>query len=185
MANLTPSQEVLSDLTSISQRNDAELDRVLTVLRGRIDEEFRISERLDTKARQGFATAAAFFAGAQAAAVASLAQANLGSVGKLAILASALAAAIALGVVANLLHSSEKLREERDLLPEDVMEWCCNLAEPNAIAAHLIQGLAEVASYRATSNAARVARCEDVSLAARWTLLICGIELACALATRI
>ena len=39
-----------------------DLDQAISTLRARVDEEFRIAERLDSKARQAFALAAGFFA---------------------------------------------------------------------------------------------------------------------------
>src|SRR3954447_13212499 len=101
----------------------ATLDNVILVLQSRIDEQFRITERLDSKGRQGFAITAAFFGGGQAVAFSSFAADDVTSGEKLVVLIAAAFALLGLLVVGRrvtrLLHN----REETEFDPDDVARW--------------------------------------------------------------
>src|SRR3954465_14757211 len=91
-----------------------DIDNALTVLRARIDEEFRITERLDSKSRQAFALTAGFFAVVQTVAFGAFAQATVNGTERVLLLAAAVVAGGALIVVANRLTNGEELLEEAD-----------------------------------------------------------------------
>jgi hypothetical protein len=172
-------------LQAIACMSDAELDRMLAVLRGRIEEEFQITERVDAKSRQLFALAAGAFAGAQAAAYAALASAAVSHSEKIATLVLSAAGALALGLLMFLLHSHEGLREERDLNPALIRDWCQGDDGTNVVSARLVLALSRVAQLRASSNKARNLDYERFSQAVRCVLLLYTAQLVFALAVRV
>jgi len=171
-------------LAALSQKSDGELDRILDVLRARIEEEFRLAERLDLKARQVFALAVAAFAGAQAAAYADLANGALLSGEKVVILVVALVAAIALGALTLLVHNYERLRRETDLRPMDILERSVTDTAQNLVSARLIVTLSEIAQSRSVGNDQRAGECRMLARSVRYALLLYIVELGLALAVR-
>jgi hypothetical protein len=163
-----------------------DLETAITVLRARIDEEFRISERLDAKSRQAFALAAAFFAVVQTVTFGSFAQSSVSSDEKVGMLAAALIAGLALVVVAHRLTNGEELLDEDDVKPEAIVEWCNEAAgRPEYVSARLVGELAHVARRRADSNVIRDRNYESVAFATRWALILAGVELLVAIIVRI
>lgn len=173
------------DIASIAQRDQADLDSALAVLRGRIEEEFRRAERLERKARGAFVLVAGFFAGAQAAAFASFGAANVTSAERFVILASALAAGASLWIVAHRLQECEGLKGEQDVPPTTIRQWCEDRSEPRSVTANLIWTLSEVARARSASNDVRASLCKKVLSVAQLASILCGVELVLALVARI
>ncbi len=164
---------------------DADLDRAITVLNARLDEEFRISERLDGKQRQAFALASVFFAIVQTVAFGSFAQGHLHTAQRGVIGGLAVVACVILIVVMQYLTSAEKLRDEDDINPKAIVDWCNEADAPDYVAVRLVGELSEVAQKRAASNKARALSYDKVSAAARWSLIASGVELLVAIALRI
>lgn len=181
----TPSAVSAEDIASISQRDPADLESALAVLRARIEEEFRRAERIDRKARGAFALAAGFFAGAQAAAFASFGAASVTSAERFMILVAAIAAGSSLWIVALRLQQCEELKGEQDVPPKTIREWCRDQTEPRSVTARLIWTLSEVARCRSASNGTRAELCKKVILAAQLTSILCGVELVLALVARV
>jgi hypothetical protein len=181
----TPSAIPAGDIALISQRDRGDLESALAVLRGRIDEEFQRAERIDRKARGAFALAAGFFAGAQAAALASFGASSVTSAERFMILAATIAAGSSLLVVALRLQQCEELKGEQDVPPKTIREWCRDQTEPRSVTARLIWTLSEVARCRSASNGIRAELCERVISAAQLSAILCGVELALALVARI
>jgi hypothetical protein len=169
----------------ISRLSDPELDRILGVLRGRIEEEFRITERVDLKSRQLFALAAGAFAGAQIAAYAALASTAVSHPKKIVTLALAIAGAVALGALTLLVHRNERLRDEQDLRPLEILDWCMAEGATNIVSARLVLALSHVAQLRAGSNVRRKDGYEAISRAVFYTLLLYAVELVFALVVRV
>lgn len=164
----------------------AELDQAITVLRARVDEEFKIAERLDSKARQAFALAAGFFAVIQTVTFGSFAQDEVSTPERVLLLLVAILAGGFLAKVAHKVTSAEELHVESDLRPGAIVEWA-NAAGPanEYVRVRLIRGLSEVAQERHDNNEKRATRYEEVVDACRWVLIFSGVELVIAIATRI
>ncbi len=162
-----------------------DLEQAIAVLRARMDEEFRISERLDSKQRQAFALASVFFAVVQTVAFGSFAQGNLHTAQRAIIGGLAVVAGLVLVVVMHRLNDAEELRPEDDLRPEAVVNWCNEADSPGYVATRLVGELSDVARRRANSNKVRAGNYDSVANAARWSLIVTGVELLVAIALRI
>lgn len=150
-----------------------------------MDEEFRISERVDSKQRQAFALASVFFAVVQTVAFGSFAQDQLHTVERGIIGVLAAVASITLIVVMHRLNNAEELRDEDDINPKTIVAWCNAADTPGYVAARLVGELSEVAQARTDSNRSRALNYDKVSVAARWSLIATGVELLTAIALRI
>jgi hypothetical protein len=172
-----------SSTVGVAARN---FENAVTVLSRRIEEEFRIAERHDAKARQALAIAAGFFAATQVTTVASLNRSSVHAGARVAIVAAALVAGLALVVVARRLISAEELRKEDDIDPDRILAWCEEGGEkPEYVSGRLVRELTEVAKARAHSNRGRAERYSAVATATRSALVLTGIELMIALAVRV
>jgi hypothetical protein len=163
----------------------SDLEQAIGVLRARVDEEFRIAERLDSKQRQAFALAAAFFAVVQTVTFGSFAQDVVTSTERALLGLLALVAGIAVATTAHRLAGGEALLDEDDVNPEAVVRWCNEAAEEHYVARKIVSTLSTVAANRHESNKARGAKVDRVQLAARWALMLTGVELVVAIVTRI
>ncbi len=162
-----------------------DLEQAITVLRARIDEEFRISERLDSKSRQAFALAAGFFAVVQTVAFGAFAQDNVDGLERFLMLAAAVIAAGAVIVVADRLTNGEELLEEADVTPEAIVGWCEEADDPEYVPARLVRELARMARRRAENNEIRARRYDRVVVSTRWALILAGLELLVAIFVRL
>ena len=164
-----------------------DLYQAITVLRGRIDEEFRITERLDSKSRQAFALAAAIFAVVQTVAFGSFGEDTVGSGERIALLATALLAGLVLVVVAHRVRNIEDLLPEEDTKPGTIVEWCNEAPrdDPEYVPSRLVGELGRVADARAANNKRRAAKYEEVEAASRLALIAAALELVLAIAVRI
>jgi hypothetical protein len=162
-----------------------DLEQAITVLRARVDEEFRIAERLDSKQRQAFALASVFFAVVQTVAFGSFAQSNLHTTQRAIIGGLAVVAGLVLITVMNRLNNAEELHPEDDVRPEAVVDWCNEADSPGYVAARLVGELSDVARRRSSSNEARAHNYDMVATATRWSLIVTGVELLIAIALRI
>jgi hypothetical protein len=162
-----------------------DLEQAIAVLRARMDEEFRVSERLDSKQRQAFALASVFFAVVQTVAFGSFAQSNLHTTQRAIIGALAVLAGMVLIVVMHKLNNAEELHAEDDIRPEAIVAWCNEADGPGYVAARLVGELSDVARRRSNSNKERARNYDSVANAARWSLIATGVELIVAIALRI
>jgi type VI protein secretion system component VasK len=163
------------------------LGLAIEALRARIDEEFRITERLDTKARQAFALAAAVFAVGQTVAFGSFAAGNVVRSERVAILILAVMAALALALTAHKVADAEDLRRERDIDPSAIERWARE-RDDEMFAREMVVHLREVADRRAANNEKRAqvySGHRGVLYFVRWTLILTGVELLLALVFRI
>lgn len=166
--------------------SDGELEQAIAVLRSRVDEEFRITERLDSKTRQAFALSAGFYAVIQTVAFGSFAQSEVSSPERAALLAVAVAAGALLARVAYVATRAEELRDERDIKPSSIVDWANAAGQDNEyVRSHLVTGLRDTAEARAGSNEKRAARYESVVDAARIAMIAVGVELIVAIVARL
>lgn len=169
----------------MADRDPTDLAHALAVLRERLEHEFNVTERLDSKSRQAFALAASSFVVAQASAFASFGAAAVTSSERVVMLVTALLAGAALAFVSLRLYESERTRPEENVSPKAIREWCRVNAVPGMVSAHLVWALSEVAQHRIASNASRHAQTERVHAATRLTLALSGLVLVVAMSTRI
>ena len=163
-----------------------DLGQAITVLRARIDEEFRISERLDSKARQAFALATGFFVVVQTVAFGGFAQSTVTTDERFLLLAAAVIAAGSLIVVAHRLTNGEELLEEADVKPQKIVQWCNEADDdPEYVSVRLVSELAHMADRRNENNIIRGRNYDNVVFAARWALILAGVELLTAIAVRL
>jgi len=162
------------------------LEQAITVLRARIDEEFRIAERLDAKSRQIFALAAGFFAVVQTVTFGSFAQNQITSTDRQIMLAATVIAGLALIGVAYRLVRGETTLLENDIKPESIVAWCNeSKGDPEYLPARLVSELSLVARCRSQNNENRNLNYEAVSRMARVALSLAGIELFIAILVRV
>jgi hypothetical protein len=163
-----------------------DLGQAITVLRARVDEEFRISERLDSKARQAFALGTGFFVVVQTVAFGGFAQATVNSTERVLLLAGAVVAAGALLIVAHRLSNGEELLDEADFKPEKIVQWCDEAgSDSEYVSVRLVSELAHMTRRRAENNVIRGRNYDKVVFAARWALILAGVELLTAIAVRL
>jgi hypothetical protein len=163
------------------------LELAINALRARIDEEFRIAERLDSKIRQAFALVAALFAVAQTVAFGGFTQSNVSGDDRLVIVALTVLAAIALAQTAHKVVDAEDLRGEKDIDPGYIETWARD-CDDEEFAKQMVVHLRQVADRRAENNAERAALyTEDrgVLFWARWTLILTGVEILFAVILRV
>jgi hypothetical protein len=172
-------------LEEIAKRTPQDLENALGVLEERISHQFQVTERLEAKSRQNFTLAAGFFAAAQASAFAIFGADAVTSAERFVVLATALATAVSLAVVAVRLYRGEQLRKEESINPAIVYEWCRDLEPPNLVSAHLIWALSGIAEARIASNRTREAHTQGVLAAAGVTLALASVELVVAMVARI
>jgi hypothetical protein len=170
------------EVRSVSDASDvSELAQVISALRARIDEEFRMMERLDTKARQAFALVAGFFAVVQAVAFGGFAQSHV-STSELVVVAIFAIVAGALVVVAgHLLREVEELQREPDIKPSEIVRWFDEAADADEVSRNLATGLAHVAEKRYANNLEKTKRLKRLENAARWSLIFTSAELMLAI----
>jgi hypothetical protein len=163
-----------------------DIEQAITVLRARIDEEFRIAERLDSKSRQVFALAAGFFAVVQTVAFGSFAQNRITSTDRMIMLIATVIAGLALVAVAYRLSRGETLLPESDIKPEAILAWC-NESESDAehVSTHLVGELSRVARCRSDNNEIRSRNYDAVATMASVALSLAGLELLIAIAVRV
>lgn len=164
----------------------ARLDLAITALRARVDEEFRITERLDSKARQAFALAGGGFAIAQTVAFGSFGQDQIHDAARYLTLGLAIIAGVALTLTAHKLTDAEDLRPEKDIEPAAIERWARE-RDDAMFAKEMIVHLREVADRRAASNAGRAelySGHRGVLFWTRWTLILTGAELIFAIIFR-
>lgn len=163
---------------------DKRIELAVAALRDRIDEEFRITERLDAKGRQLFALAAGFFAVGQAVAFGSFHAAAVHGI-KLGVIA--LLAGLALGglvIAGHRLANAEEPAPEEDIDPGKIEEWARD-RDDEEFGPLLVVHLRAVADARTASNKKRVARYGGIESMARWTLIVTGCELVLAIIFRL
>lgn len=159
-----------------------DLEQAIATLRARIDEEFRISERFDSKSRQLFALAGGFFAAVQAVTFSSIGSDGLSSQGKAILLGAALTAAAALVILNQRLADSEEPLEEEDVPPDDIVTWVETGQSEEATLLRLIGGLATIARSRVDNNKLRKLRHDHLQTVMRWSLIASGAQLLVAIA---
>ena len=164
-----------------------DLEQAATQLRTRIDEEFRISERLDAKQRQAFALAAGFFAVVQTVTFGSFAQDHVHAGERVWLLAQVVLAAGALYAVAHRLRHGEELQEVDDVRPDLIVQWLeeADDDDPEYFMARLVRRLSSVAEDRIANNRIRTRNVDAVDSGARWVLIFSGVELLVAVIVRI
>lgn len=160
------------------------LELAVFALRARIDEEFKITERLDTKGRQMFALAAGFFVVAQAVTFGAFRQQHVSGARLLVLAALAGLAVIALAACGHLLANAEEPDKQTDIDPRAIEAWARDL-DDEGFAQHLVVHLREVAVARASVNARRAARYGRLESAARFALIIAAVEIGFAIAFRL
>jgi hypothetical protein len=166
--------------------SEGELDQAIAVLASRIDEEFRITERLDSKTRQAFALSAGFYAVIQTVAFGSFAQADVSGTERVVLLLCAVAAGGLLARVAHLVTRAEELRGETDIRPSAIVKWANEAGDnPEHVRSQLVTQLSDVAEKRDAENKKRGGRYDAVVDAARLALIAAGVELLVAVAARL
>jgi hypothetical protein len=178
-------QPPAADIARLAERDRDDLTAVLSVLRERVEHEFRVTERLEGKARQEFTLAAGFFVIAQAGAFASFGASGVTTSERFVVLAAAMLAAVSLVIVAARLRAVERLRKTPEVMPGTVFEWCRDQARPKSATAHLIWAMSELAGRWTAGNEARATQAKVVAAAAGWSLALAGVELALALVVRV
>lgn len=151
-----------------------------------MDEEFRITERLSSKARQVFALVAGFFAVIQTIAFGTFGRDTVSSPERAVLLALAIAAGVCVAWVARRVATSEELLPESDIPPEKIVEWAeQGQSDPEYVRTHLVANLASVARKRSDNNEVRAKRYDEVESAARWALILVSVELIVAVVARL
>jgi len=166
-------------------RGLSDIERTIEILSARIAEEFQISERYDSKGRQLFALAAGFFAAVQAVAFAAFGAEHLSQDSRLFLLVMALVAGAVLVVVGDRLADAEEPLREKDIEPDELVEWLESGEPEEAVLLKQAGALAKVAKLRAESNKTRKLSYDAIQTAARWSLIVSGLELVAAIAVRL
>ncbi|HVQ60411.1 MAG TPA: hypothetical protein VMS60_16050 [Solirubrobacterales bacterium] len=162
-----------------------DLGNAITVLVARIDEQFRITERIDAKGRQVFAVCAAFYVGAQTLAFTIFGEDDVDHLERASLSATALVATIALVYLAQRLLDNERLREERLFDAGGIVSWFEQANNDAYVSRQLVHNLAHVADERVRTNEHRVAGYNSVLASARWALLLTALEAAVAVVVRV
>lgn len=163
---------------------DKRTEIAIAALRARLDEEFKITERLDQKGRQLFALATVLFAVAQAVAFGAFRQSHVSSFGLVSTGIVAIIAVVALVASGHHLANAEEPRPENDIDPAYIQRWV-EEQDDQEFGDMMIVHLREVAERRKASNERRVANYRRIESAARFALLITAFELAVAIAFRL
>lgn len=167
---------------------DGDLDHAIAVLRARIDEDFKVRERLDAKQRQAFALAAGFFALAQTVALRFLDTDNVLRSEQLAIAIAAAIAAAAVAITAVKLSKGEKLEDQPDFDPAAVKRWCNEAASAPSehyVSRKIVAHLVEIAEGRTAQNKTLAVSVDGVQTAAVFALIATGLELIVAVGTQL
>jgi hypothetical protein len=173
----------VSDTPQTSDTSD--LAQVITALRARIDEEFRMMERLDTKARQAFALVAGFFAVVQAVTFGSFAQGGVNPTERVFLAIAAILAGALVLWAGHLLREVEELQREPDINPRELVSWYEEATEPDHVARNLASGLKVVAEKRFDNNLEKTKRLKTLDSAARCSLILTSLELMLAIVFRV
>ncbi|MGO9761656.1 MAG: hypothetical protein ACLP1Q_10410 [Solirubrobacteraceae bacterium] len=166
-------------------RGLSDVERTIEILCARIAEEFQISERYDSKGRQLFALAAGFFAAVQAVAFAAFGTEHLAQGSRLLLLVVALGASAVLVIVGHRLANAEEPLGEKDIKPDELVEWLESGEGEEAVLLKQAGALATVAELRAESNKTRKLSYDALQTVARCSLIVSGIELVAAIAVRL
>jgi hypothetical protein len=164
--------------------HEADLAQAITLLRARIDEEFQVSNRLDSKQRQAFALATAFFAIVQTVAFGAMDTNGVTQDERILIGLTGVVAGAFVVWVATRLIEAESLKSEDDVKPEAIVGWYETATKPTDFAGHAVQELRVVAERRRDSNKVRADRVRDVQGAAALALVFTGVELLAALVVK-
>jgi hypothetical protein len=163
----------------------ADLEQAIAILRARVDEEFRITERLDAKSRQAFTVAAGFFVVAQAVAFGTFGADSVTSPERVIVAVLALIAGACVAATGHRLANSEDLLEVENIRPDAVVEWANSATDDDYVAVRIIANLRDVANGRRENNVTREGKYERVNTAMRWALIFCSVELLLAILVRI
>lgn len=162
-----------------------DLGNAVTVLVARIDEQFRITERIDAKGRQVFAVCAAFYVAAQTLAFTIFGEDGVDHFERASLSVTVLVATVALVHLAQRLLDNERLREERLFDAGGIVSWFEQANDDAYVSRQLIHNLAHVADERVKTNEQRVAGYSSVLASARWALLLTALEAAVAVVVRV
>ena len=163
----------------------ADLDQAINVLRARVDEEFRIAERLDSKQRQAFALAAGFFAVVQTVAFGSFSGDSVTTTERVVLGVLALLAGLAVMLTGHKLTEGEELQPEDDISADALVRWCNEADGEDYVAVRIVSRLSAVATSRHESNKTRARKVDAVHDATRVALILAGVELVFAVLFRI
>jgi hypothetical protein len=153
---------------------------MIDALRARVDEEYRLMERLDTKARQSFALVAAFFALVQTVAFDAFGEAA--TAGRLILAGLAIAAALSGLVVGHHLRNEEELQPEPALEPDRILQWWEEANSENYVAVRLARGLEVEANKRYANYLKKTRLYKTLDSRARLALILTSLELLGAIA---
>lgn len=162
-----------------------DLQLAIEQLRARVDEEFRISERLDAKARGAFALAAGFFAVIQTVAAPTFGDGGV-ALGLRGLLAGV--AVVAGGAVVGaawLLVRHMELGSEDDLKPSAIERWAKESSDEHYVGRKLVVELARVAEDRFEKNKGRADRYRDLQNCVVAAIGVTGLELIGAILLRL
>ena len=162
-----------------------DIEPALLELRARVDEEFEISQRLDSKMRQAFALAVGYFAVVQTVAFGSFAERGVNPSERLLLLVAVIAAGFGLLAVAHRLTNGEELLDEHDTRPDAIIQWLNEAAADDYVPSKLVVELAETAKDRTANNAIRGRNYDAVVAAARSTIIFTTVELLMAITVRL
>jgi hypothetical protein len=169
----------------VTALSSPDMDHAITVLCGRMDELFRIIERLDTKAQQAFALGSAFYAGAQALAFASFAEDDVTTPERVLVLVAAAVSTIALLVLAHRLANNLSLRRESGFSPEAIEDWYGDaVGRPGFMSANIVGLLVAVTKRREESARERANTYDSIETAARVAVILGIAESMIALTIR-
>jgi hypothetical protein len=163
----------------------ADVEQTIGILRTRIDEEFRISERFDSKGRQLFTLAAGFFAAVQAVAFTALGNEHFTASSRILLLVFTLFASAVLVLVGHRLANSEEPLKESDIPPDDLVGWLESGEDQEQVLLRLVGALSDVAKSRTANNATRKKHYDELQAVARWSLIASGAELLVAILVRL
>ena len=159
------------------------LDLAIEVLRARVNQELKISERLDAKARQAFGLVAAFFAVAQAVTFGSFRAGTLSGIELIGLGILAGVAAVSVGLTGHRLADAEEGQGEQDIEPKDVEQWARDM-DDRGFAERRVVELRDDAEKRRAGNVKRRTRYERLEVVARWALILTTAELLFGIAFR-
>lgn len=100
-----------------------DLEPIVSALRARVEEELKLSERLDQKGRQAFLLSLGFFTAVQAVTFGSFAVIGVTAHERRWLVGLAIVASLALVLVGLALRHAEALRKEDDIKPSKLVEW--------------------------------------------------------------
>jgi hypothetical protein len=166
-----------------SEHRPHRLDLAIEALRARVDQEFQISERLDSKARQGFGLVAAVFAVAQAVAFGNFRAGHLSGPELVILAVLAVGAACLVLLTGSRLSDSEEAKPTGDIHPDAIARWTQEKND-RAFAEQLVVELGRVAKERHAGNENRRLRYQKLESTARVALIMIIVEMLFAIAFR-